>query len=154
MFGRRPLLLTGKAPEAIARMAHMDVAAGTDAHPCAARRIVGAVHPDRGTEQCPGSEIFEQGEPRQMGRMQTLRRLRAAPVELWEYLGRIRNRLQLALYIGHEVFIEVEQRLHVKTTLHCIGDAKLPAKMHQADSAFHSQPRLFQVLAALPERVP
>src|SRR6185312_7806907 len=154
MFRRCPLLLAGKAPEAVTRMAHMDVAPGTDAHPCSTGRIVGAVHSDRWTEQRPSGEIFQQGEPRQMGRMQPFRRLRPAPVEPRKYPGRIGNRLQLTFYIGHDVFIEVKQRLHVKTTLHRIGNAKLPAKMHQADSAFHSQPCIFKALAALPERIP
>src|SRR6185312_4645589 len=153
MFRRCPLRLTGEAPEAIARMAYLDVLPRTEAHPCTAGRIVASIHLDWRTEQRPGGEIFQQGEPRQMCWMQSLRRLLPAPVERWKCLGRIRNRLRLAFYIGHDVLIDIEQCLHVKTTLQYIGNTKLPAKMHQAYSAFHSQPRFFQVLAAFPERI-
>src|SRR5258708_36468382 len=87
-----------------------------------------------------------------MRRMQTLGRLGRAPVEFRKYPRGVIDGLPLAFDVRHEVFIEIEQRLHVKPALDSVSDAKLPAEMHQTDAALDPQPRLFQTLTSQPER--
>src|SRR6267142_4270685 len=96
MLRRTPLLLAGKTPEAIPRMTGLDVRPRTDADPRPTRGIIGTIHALRGPRQRSGGEIFEQSQPRQMRRMQTLGRLGRIPVEFRKYARGVIDGLPLA----------------------------------------------------------